>query len=547
MRRPLALGLVVSALVALALSGGRAGAQGLYYRTIPLGERAIGMGGAYTGISDDPSATYYNPGGLMSGGRFQLLGSLSSIVFSKRTIDDAFESPNTTQDLSSNRSTTIPHFIGTVVQFGKKRGGQRPYAIAYSSFEVAREQLGTGFTQGDEVAGADLRLGNTYRMRWWGVSFAGRVSQKLSLGISAFLSNQTNNYSEDLGLQRGGTLQDNGVRVGGESITSSSSINVDSWHFVFRLGALYRINSRWQIGFMFQPPGAPLKEKGSIYRRVVTDLEGQESRFFIFNEGDLKTSAPIPFEMRAGAEYAINALTTLSFDFSITGGIRDRRIFTPPAEVEALAGALGAYYSNSTERRWTPNAAIGAEHLFGKVVVAGGLLTNISAAPNVPDSPEEYSPPQINVYGATFALGVDAGGYRLTLGANGYYGRGDALSFTVDREAVVTGYQKTKSTVTAIVLYVAGAVSVASKGAQDVQRKYKARKSRKNGEDPEAEASEGEEVTETGDEVANPDAEEGDTTSAEEPETRPETDSGAGDVEAGVEPPAEDDRAADAP
>lgn len=548
MRRPLALGLVVAAHVALALSGGRAGAQGLYYRSIPIGERAIGMGGAYTGIADDPSATYYNPGGLMSGGRFQLLGSLSSIVFTNRTIDDAFESPTTTQNLSSNRTTTIPHFIGTVIQFGKKRGGEFPYALAYSSFELAREQINSGFTQGDEQAGADLRLGNNYRMRWWGVSFAGRVSKKLSLGISAFLSYQTNNYNEDLGLQSGGTLQDNGVRVGGQSVTSSSSVNYDAWHFVFRLGALYRVNSRWQIGFMFQPPGAPLSQKGNIFRRVVTDLEGQESRFFLFDQDSLAASAPIPWEVRAGAEYKVNALTTLAFDASITAGVRDRNILTPPVDVEALAGSLGAYFANSTERRWTPNAAIGAEHLFGKVVVSGGLMTNISSAPNLPATSEEYSPPQINVYGAAFALGVDAAGYRLTLGANGYFGRGDAYTFTVDQEAIVTGYTRTKSTLSAIVLYVAGAVSVASRGASDVQRKYKERKARKQKENGDPEESSGDDVTldedassdgaETlsGDETETPAATEGETTSTEA-EASSETAEPAGDADEPAEAP----------
>ena len=34
----------------------------------------MGLGGAFTGIADDPSATYYNPAGMMAGGRFQLLG-----------------------------------------------------------------------------------------------------------------------------------------------------------------------------------------------------------------------------------------------------------------------------------------------------------------------------------------------------------------------------------------------------------------------------------------------------------------------------------------
>jgi hypothetical protein len=95
----------------------------------------------------------------------------------------------------------------------------------------------------------------------------------------------------------------------------------------------------------------------------------------------------------------------------------------------------------------------------------------------------EYTPDQVNMFGASFSVGIDTKGYRFTLGATGYFGRGDALSFTLDRDAQVSGYVRTKSNVSALVLYIAGAVSVASKGAKDVQKSYKGRKARKeNGE-----------------------------------------------------------------
>ena len=163
-------------------------------------------------------------------------------------------------------------------------------------------------------------------------------------------------------------------------------------------------------------------------------------------------------------------------------------MFPIPPELEGVRGNLGAYFANTTQRRWTPNASIGAEHLFGKAVVAGGLFTNISAAPPVPDSSDVYRPDQISMFGASLSIGVDTKGYRLTLGATGYFGRGDALAVRIDSDAAVQPYQRTKSNMTALVLYVAGAVSVASKGAKEVQEKYKERKARKeeNGEEGEA-------------------------------------------------------------
>ena len=107
----------------------------------------MGLGGAYTGIANDPSATYYNPAGIVTGGRFQLMGSLSSLVFTRRTIENAFEAENLDTDFTSTRTTTLPSFIGTVVKFGKKRFGDHQFAVAYSTFEVAREGFGVGVTQ----------------------------------------------------------------------------------------------------------------------------------------------------------------------------------------------------------------------------------------------------------------------------------------------------------------------------------------------------------------------------------------------------------------
>src|ERR1019366_2732722 len=59
MRRSLLLGLT------LLLLPGSAMAQQV---TESVGSRALGMGGAFVGVADDASATYWNPAGLATGG-----------------------------------------------------------------------------------------------------------------------------------------------------------------------------------------------------------------------------------------------------------------------------------------------------------------------------------------------------------------------------------------------------------------------------------------------------------------------------------------------
>jgi len=482
--------LALSILTASSSVANRSKAQSLYYRTIPIGERAIGLGGAFTGVASDPSATYYNPAGIMQGGRFQLLGSFISLVFIRRTIENAFDSPDANADFTDKGTTTIPRFIGTVIKFGRKRFGDHQFALAYSTLEVDRNSFGVGLSQIEPEASLDLRLNNNYNSRWYGVSFAAQATKKTSLGLTAFVAQQRGNYSEDIGLASGGMLGENGVRVGGDSVTSNTSLSVNVWDIVVRLGALYRINPRWKLGFMFQTPGFPVSRKGDVFRRFTTAVSGGDSTYFLFDRGDFSTRAPIPWELRTGFEFQANALTMLSVDAAVTGPVRDRNVFDRPGDLQGLNLSLGTYFANSTERRWTPNVAIGAEHLFGKVVVAGGLFTNVSAAPNVPATATEYAPDQVNMWGAAFSIGLDTKGYRLTVGANGYFGRGDSLAATLDRETAVVSYVRTKSTIAAVVVYLAGAISVATKGAKDVQGKIK-KKKKKKGDD----ASEPDEAT----------------------------------------------------
>ena len=492
--------IVVAILLECSFAANRSTAQSLYYRTIPIGERAIGLGGAFTGVANDPSAAYYNPAGIMQGGRFQLLGSFSSLVFSRKTIENAFDSPNADADFTAKRTSTIPRFIGTVVKFGRKRFGDHQFALAYSTLEVDRNSFGVGLSQIEPASSFDVRLNNDYNSRWYGVSFAAQATKKTALGFTAFVAQQRGNYSEDIGLASGGTLDDTGVRLGGDSVTSNTSLSINAWDIVLRLGALHRINPRWQVGFMFQAPGIPVSQKGNVFRRFTTAVSGGDSTYFLFDRGDFSTRAPIPWELRTGFEYQANALTMLSVDAAVTGPVRGRSVFDPPAELQDLDRNLGVYFANSTERRWTPNLAVGAEHIFGKVAVAGGLFTNVSAAPDVPATATEYTPDQVNIWGAAFSVGLDTKGYRLTVGANGYFGRGDALAATLDRETAVVSYAQTTSTISAVVLYIAGAVSVASKGAKQVDDKYQERRERKKSE----KAGEPEEVDGDAKEVDEP-------------------------------------------
>ncbi|MEM9727986.1 MAG: hypothetical protein AAF997_05330 [Myxococcota bacterium] len=460
---------------ALALAWGpasSAGAQALYYRSVPIGERAVGLGGAFTGLANDPSATYFNPAGMTSGGRFELLGSFSSLLLSRTRVDDAFVAPAAETNFVKKTTATLPRFVGTVARFGRaKHGRDHQFALGYSTVEVARENFGDSFSQLDQQNSSDIRIDSRYRNRWYGVSFAAQVTRLSSVGFTIYLADQSQSYREDIGLARGGTFNaDTGLRLGAESVTASGDLRARAYHFVPRFGWLHDVNDQWKVGAMFQPPGIPLSQSGRFLRRTTTTFPGDDGTFLLFDESGVGARLPMPFELTAGFSWRFNEKSLLSFDASVIGPVRAGRLIKvdPPSTVRRA----GVFFSGDTRRRAVPNFSVGAEHRFDKVVIAGGVFSNISAAPGVPEQTDTFTPDQVNIWGASFAFGLDYNGYRFTVGTTAMFGSGDALSATVDESGEVLSYDRTSARRTIVLLYLAGAISVATKASKAVGDKY---------------------------------------------------------------------------
>jgi long-chain fatty acid transport protein len=64
-------------IVMLVMMGTVSNADEFHYNNMLIGDRATGMGGAYAGVSDDPSGLYYNPAGIVytTGRNLASLGS----------------------------------------------------------------------------------------------------------------------------------------------------------------------------------------------------------------------------------------------------------------------------------------------------------------------------------------------------------------------------------------------------------------------------------------------------------------------------------------
>ena len=81
-----------------------------------FGERAAGMGGAYSAISDDVSGTYYNPAGIAFAQNSYY--SINASSYNETTVDHKnLFGPG--QNYSRQSRNYLPNFIGFIKKSGK--------------------------------------------------------------------------------------------------------------------------------------------------------------------------------------------------------------------------------------------------------------------------------------------------------------------------------------------------------------------------------------------------------------------------------------------
>src|SRR5690349_15060291 len=86
-------------------------ADPFHFQGIPLGQRALGFGGAFTGLADDPSAAYYNPAGLVWTGDSALSASLTLNAFDRQTIDKGYRTAMGSTDLRHKSQPSLPSSV----------------------------------------------------------------------------------------------------------------------------------------------------------------------------------------------------------------------------------------------------------------------------------------------------------------------------------------------------------------------------------------------------------------------------------------------------
>ena len=343
------------------------------------GERAAGLSGAYTALSDDPSGAFYNPAGLA----FSYHDGFSISASNFKNTSKSYKGVDTPGQVYSQRSEGFePNFIGVLKRYNNIKFGFsviNTYNYSYDRTDQVNLPLVS-----PTINQTKNFTKEKYSQLLAGPSFAFLITNKLSFGISLYYIRDTKNFAKTQ-FQR---YTDN---------TSVMRSFIDNR----MTGGVMPI-----IGIQYQPftklaLGASLRRifvggGNRLYNEVYIDtartnsinsvdfVEGTDNGYSsiesgrIYKRPNLNSSIPQTTEVRLGLAFFPTSRFLTSFDTIYTSGYKT---FRNQDTFSSLGNSI-SYSTNNGEvreltRRSTVNFAAGMEYYIAETfAILGGVFTN---------------------------------------------------------------------------------------------------------------------------------------------------------------------------
>lgn len=395
-----------------------------HYINTFIGDRAAGMGGAYTAIADGPEGAYYNPAGLAFAGSAYI--SLSTNAFQmKRT---TFENVASGVDYVRRSSSFVPNFFGIVQRYP---GFVFGFTISTPDNEAVEQRDKLSFTLGTgDVQNKTVNVDSTITQTEAGPSVAVMLGDRASIGGSLF---GTWDLQKDIN-QNVDTIESiSYVRV------DSSYSRVDILAVRPQLGAQFMPTDQVSVGVAVSSPipiyGAYASQRSDLAKYAVGVTTWD-------NDPDDGGSVDGPIE--PGDPVLVNTTSSsLQPQTTEAKNIVEDGVFSATHVRAALGVAWFASRSlavsadgyayvpinpvdtaEAMKRAFTWNAAAGLEwFMTPNFPLRFGLFTNNANTPNV-ESGKTDQQTHVDLYGATMSLGFTSAEFGLNLGGSVSYGLG---------------------------------------------------------------------------------------------------------------------------
>ncbi|MCB0378698.1 MAG: outer membrane protein transport protein [Bdellovibrionales bacterium] len=364
------------------------------YNNMLIGERASGMGGAFTALTDDSSAAgFYNPASLV-----RIEGttvSASATVFNKfdTTYGESADIVAAGERVNRGFFRTIPSSLGNVYRWKDWAFG---ISVVVPDYDFFSGNIASNATTQSFLNYTDESL-------WSGFVASYKWDEKQSFGITTYYTARS--------LIR--SSQDRVEVTPGHEVVTTEEKSIKHNGILFVLGYQKILSPTWRMGLSARTPVINIEGKGSFYQSI-TDTTNLPSQ--VINNKNINAQTYIPPRYNIGFAYDWSEQLTFSLDGSYYTGFTYQDLNNPDG-------------ADHLEHKDTWNGAFGFEYRFKepKFDLRGGVFTNNSSFPAPSNTPSQRVGDNLKMIGFSGNIAFHATeNAQYTIG--GFYHGGDGTS-----------------------------------------------------------------------------------------------------------------------
>lgn len=359
-----------------------------HYNNILIGDRAAGMGGAYTAISDDPSGLYYNPAGIVYAAGSNLSASANAFHMTQTKYNKAITWNDKGviggNDWVRSSSALLPNFFGIVQPLGKGKVGFS-YAVTDSTLEN-QDQVFTNIPGINRYVINFNRKDNTYN---FGPSYAIKVNDRFSVGATLYAHYRENEWI----LNRYKDLPTGADWLNVYYQTNESGIKPI-------VGFMWTPIDKLSLGLKMSQTKV-FSSDVNVQKMYKTDTSNTVTRYDL----TINEKQEHPFSTTLGVAYFQTSAFLVSGDLSYYAKTSD---------------------PNFGDKEATWNAALGTEYYASeRWALRAGLFTNRANTPVI-NNGDNNKLDHVDLYGGSLSMTYFTRQSSVTLGGSYSYGAGKA-------------------------------------------------------------------------------------------------------------------------
>lgn len=348
-----------------------------HYWSNQFGSRSALMSGAVVGGVRDTSAGYYNPAtlGFLEDSSFSVSGNAYKLEWT--SIDNG---AGTGESLDSLSPQMVPSLLSGTFQIGNNTFGYSVLAKHMSSIDMAERMEWTGdyyfYNQestearpfdGEEEYRGQFLFNSELSETWAGISWAQKVRNNISLGVSGFLALRTQSVS----FSQFARLVNTQMRFSPNSIATQDRFrNFDFYNVrgLLKLAVAADFDTL-KLGATLTMPSISLFGRGNTaFGAARIDPKEEKALIIDDRQEDLDADYKTPLSLAIGLEYAVNQKTRLASTVEWFAK-QDRYDIITPVDKDMVVGGSGGR-ANSRDlliedaAESVVNVALAIEHAF---------------------------------------------------------------------------------------------------------------------------------------------------------------------------------------